>query len=67
MPTSNNLGNHQPYFKITIPEKNSNFFSRVSTHDINNREDNKSFMFCWLKVISKKGIKTINKVPQWKN
>ena len=68
MPAFHNLGNHQPYFKITIPEKDGKFFSsRVSTHDINNRDNNKSFYFCWLKVINKKGIKTINKVPQRKN
>ena len=68
MPTFHNLGNQQPQFKITIPEKDWKFFSsRVSTHDINNRDNNKSFISCWLKAVNKKGIKTINKVPQRKD
>ena len=68
MPTFHNSGTNQPQFKTTIPKKDWKFFSsRISTHDINNRDNNKSFIRCWLKAINKKGIRTINKVPQRKD
>ena len=65
MPTYHNSSDQQPQFKIT-PKKNPNFFSLVSTHNINNNYLKKSFVRCWLKAVNKKGIKTVNKVPQRK-
>lgn len=41
--------------------------SHTSTRNIDNIKLTKSFLFCWLKAIAKKGIKTINKVPQQKD
>ncbi|KLL03290.1 MAG: hypothetical protein MRECE_21c015 [Mycoplasmataceae bacterium CE_OT135] len=69
MQNFNNLGNQKPQLKNQIwTEKGTlNFSSHASTHNINNIYLNKSFLGCWLKTINKKGVKTINKVPQRKD